>query len=47
MFSFDALNDQNRTFVIAEAGSNWKCGSFNDDVDRGETTHNYCSQIWC
>jgi len=36
MFSFDALNDQNRTFVIAEAGSNWKCGSFNDDVDRAK-----------
>ena len=26
--------DKNKTFIIAEAGSNWKCGSFDDDLKR-------------
>lgn len=28
------LDDQYHTFIIAEAGSNWKCGSYNDDLKR-------------
>jgi len=26
--------DKNKTFIIAEAGSNWKCGTFEDDLKR-------------
>lgn len=26
------LNDHNHIFVIAEAGSNWKCGNFEEDL---------------
>jgi N,N'-diacetyllegionaminate synthase len=29
----DSLNDIKHTFVIAEAGSNWKCGSYDDDMN--------------
>ena len=32
MFNFDNLKNHDHTFVIAEAGSNWKCGSFNEDL---------------
>ena len=28
--------DNNRIFVIAEAGSNWKCGSYDDDVNQAK-----------
>lgn len=28
--------DKNKTFIIAEAGSNWKCGSFEDDMKRAK-----------
>ncbi len=34
MFKFDDLHNTHRTFVIAEAGSNWKCGSYDDDLKR-------------
>lgn len=30
------LNNSNHTFVIAEAGSNWKCGSYDEDLERAE-----------
>ena len=30
------LNDPHHTFVIAEAGSNWKCGSYKDDLQRAK-----------
>lgn len=36
MFSFDDLNNKNRTFIIAEGGSNWKCGTFDDDLNRAK-----------
>ena len=26
------FNDSHHTFIIAEAGSNWKCGSFEQDL---------------
>ena len=29
----DTLNDPKHTFVIAEAGSNWKCGTYKEDLD--------------
>jgi len=29
----DTLNDPKHTFVIAEAGSNWKCGTYEEDLD--------------
>lgn len=32
---FSSLNNPNHTFVIAEAGSNWKCGSYEDDLRQG------------
>jgi len=32
---FSSLNNSNHTFVIAEAGSNWKCGSYEDDLRQG------------
>jgi N,N'-diacetyllegionaminate synthase len=34
--SFSELENSSRTFVIAEAGSNWKCGSYEDDLKRGK-----------
>lgn len=33
---FEKLNDSSHTFVIAEAGSNWKCGSYNEDLTRAK-----------
>ena len=30
------LNDSSHTFVIAEAGSNWKCGSYEEDLERAK-----------
>lgn len=30
------FNDPNRVFVIAEAGSNWKCGTFEEDLTRAK-----------
>jgi len=29
----DSLNDPKHTFVIAEAGSNWKCGTYEEDME--------------
>ena len=26
--------DKNKTFIIAEVGSNWKCGTFENDLKR-------------
>lgn len=34
--SFTELENSSRTFIIAEAGSNWKCGSYEDDLKRGK-----------
>ncbi len=34
--SFIDLENSSRTFIIAEAGSNWKCGNYDDDVKRGK-----------
>jgi len=31
-----SLNDPNRVFIIAEAGSNWKAGSYNEDLRRAK-----------
>ena len=28
--------DNSYVFIIAEAGSNWKCGSFKEDLDRAK-----------
>ena len=33
---YNFLNDKNRTFVIAEAGSNWKCGNYEEDLKRSK-----------
>ncbi|EPA05229.1 N-acetylneuraminate synthase family protein [Candidatus Nitrosarchaeum limnium] len=33
---FDVLNDPSHIFVIAEAGSNWKCGTFDDDLKQAK-----------
>ena len=30
------LEDSQHTFVIAEAGSNWKCGTFEEDLQRSK-----------
>ena len=30
------LNNSYHTFIIAEAGSNWKCGSFEQDLAQAE-----------
>src|SRR5712692_10135228 len=30
------FNDSKNTFVVAEAGSNWKCGSYDEDLKRAE-----------
>jgi len=30
------LDNPNHTFVIAEVGSNWKCGSYDEDIRRAE-----------
>ncbi len=36
MTVFDNLNNPNRTFIIAECGSNWKCGTYEDDLTRAK-----------
>ena len=33
---FDTLNDSSHVFVIAEAGSNWKCGGYSEDLERAK-----------
>lgn len=33
-FNYSKLNDLKHTFVIAEAGSNWKCGTYEQDFSR-------------
>ncbi len=30
------LDDPNHTFIIAEAGSNWKCGSYEEDLNQAK-----------
>ena len=30
------IDDPNHTFIIAEAGSNWKSGSYNNDLNRAK-----------
>jgi N,N'-diacetyllegionaminate synthase len=31
------MDNSNHVFVIAEAGSNWKCGSYEDDLERSKS----------
>jgi len=33
---FNALNNTSHVFVIAEAGSNWKCGTYDDDLKQAK-----------
>jgi N,N'-diacetyllegionaminate synthase len=33
---FDSLKNSDKTFVIAEAGSNWKCGTYEDDLNQAK-----------
>lgn len=33
---FKQSNTSSRTFIIAEAGSNWKCGTYEDDLNRAK-----------
>ena len=35
--NYDSLKNPNHTFVIAEAGSNWKCGTYDEDLERATT----------
>ena len=30
------FNDPNNIFVIAEAGSNWKCGTYEEDLEQAK-----------
>jgi len=34
--TLDALNDSSHIFIIAEAGSNWKCGTYEDDLKQAQ-----------
>tara|TARA_B110000014_G_scaffold154440_1_gene108217 strand:+ start:1925 stop:2977 length:1053 start_codon:yes stop_codon:yes gene_type:complete len=36
MFDISSLENNEHTFVIAEAGSNWKCGNFEDDLNQAK-----------
>lgn len=36
-FDYLSLTDPSHTFVIAEAGSNWKCGNFEEDLRQAKT----------
>ena len=36
MFDISSLENNAHTFVIAEAGSNWKCGNFEDDLKQAQ-----------
>ena len=36
MFDITSLENSEHTFVIAEAGSNWKCGNFEDDLKQAQ-----------
>ncbi len=44
MFTFDDLNNPHKTFVIAEAGSNWKCGAYDDDFKRAKELINIATK---
>ena len=44
MFTFNDLNNTHRTFVIAEAGSNWKCGAYDDDLKRAKELINIATK---
>ena len=44
MFTFDDLNNTRRTFVVAEAGSNWKCGAYDDDLKRSKELINVATK---
>ena len=35
-FDYFNLKDPKHTFVIAEAGSNWKCGTFEQDLEQAK-----------
>ncbi len=34
--SFDELENLSKSFIIAEAGSNWKCGTYEEDLKRSK-----------
>ena len=34
--TYSKLNNLSHTFVIAEAGSNWKCGTYDEDIERAK-----------
>lgn len=42
--NMDNLNDFNHTFVIAEAGSNWKSGSYDEDLSQAKKLIDLASQ---
>jgi len=38
------IDDSNHTFIIAEAGSNWKCGTFDEDLHQAKKLIDVASQ---
>ena len=41
------LENQNSVLIIAEAGSNWKCGTYNDDIERAKKLIDIASRSGC
>ena len=39
--------NQNSVFIIAEAGSNWKCGSYEDDIGCAKKLIEIASKSGC
>jgi N,N'-diacetyllegionaminate synthase len=34
--NYSRLKDSSHTFIIAEAGSNWKCGTYEEDLEQAK-----------
>ena len=41
---FADLENSSHTFIIAEAGSNWKCGSYEDDLNQSKNLIKYAAK---
>lgn len=41
------MNNRNSVFIIAEAGSNWKCGTYDDDLERAKKLIDVASNCGC
>ena len=47
MVEYDDLKNPKRTFVIAEAGSNWKCGTYDEDLNQAKQLIKIAAKAGC